>query len=183
MERWQLTAQCAGRLRTPPQPPKLILCCSFGNVFTLCCEGVIMPSRGGDWLAKNASVISVLIFTPSSPSAVTFLPMCRASPSETEPLGSLPAPRPPPLPPSLRTPAASPRPPMGPAAIRPRYRRASLELPACSGSRRLAMGGRWVMGTAAAPVSGWDAWVRSVPVHPDGVSPAMLPDLGSEILA
>lgn len=136
MKRWQLTAKCAGRLRTPPQPPKPILCRSCGNVFTLCCEGVIMPSRGGDWLAKNASVISVLIFTPSSPSAVTFLPMCRASPSETEPLGSLPAPRPPPLPPSLRTPAASPRPPMGPAAIRPRYRHAS-----CSGSWRLAMRG------------------------------------------
>lgn len=64
--------------------PKLIFCFLCSNVFTLCCQRVIIQSLARDWLAKNASLISGLIFTPSSPSAVTFLPCAQAEKEREE---------------------------------------------------------------------------------------------------
>lgn len=58
--------------------PWLIFCFLCSNVFTLCCQQVITQSMASDWLAKNASLISGLIFYPHPhpQSAVTFLPTC-----------------------------------------------------------------------------------------------------------
>lgn len=46
---------------------QLIFCFPCSNVFTLCCQQVITQSIARDWLAKNASLISGLIFIHPHP--------------------------------------------------------------------------------------------------------------------